>query len=61
MSSTVFPTGTTIYQPERCWNGYTVFQPMMHEAASPGATLIDMNANVVNHSPNPWIERGVPM
>jgi hypothetical protein len=48
MSSTVFPTGTTIYQPEKCWNGYTVFQPMMHEAASPGATLIDMNANVVN-------------
>jgi hypothetical protein len=48
MSSTVFPTGTTIYQPEKCWNGYTVFQPMMNEAESPGATLIDMNANVVN-------------
>jgi hypothetical protein len=48
MSETVFPTGTTIYQPEKCWNGYTVFQPMMHEATSPGATLIDMNANVVN-------------
>jgi hypothetical protein len=48
MSSTVFPTGTTIYQPEKCWKGYTVFQPMMHETASPGATLIDMNANVVN-------------
>src|SRR4030042_922605 len=48
MTSTVYPTGTSIYQPEKCWNGYTVFQPMMHEPASPGATLIDMNGNVVN-------------
>jgi hypothetical protein len=30
----VYPTGTTIYYPEKCWNGYT-------------ATLIDMNGNVV--------------
>ena len=22
---TVFPHGTTIYKPEKCWNGYTVF------------------------------------
>jgi len=43
MSSTVYPTGTTIYDPEKCWNGYTIFQ-----ARDVGATLIDMNGNVVN-------------
>ena len=21
----IFPTGTTIYKPEKCWNGYTLF------------------------------------
>ena len=34
----VYPTGTTIYDPEKCWNGYTIFQ-----AKEVGATLIDMN------------------
>lgn len=43
MASTVYPTGTTIYEPNRCWNGYTVFQPV-----TMGAILIDMNGNVVN-------------
>ena len=43
MASTVYPTGTTIYEPEKCWNGYTIFQP-----GDSGATLIDMNGNVVN-------------
>ena len=43
MSSSVYPTGTTIYEPEKCWNGYTIFQ-----ARDAGATLIDMNGNVVN-------------
>jgi hypothetical protein len=43
MPPTVYPTGTTIYKPEKCWNGYTVFQPR-----EIGATLIDMNGNVVN-------------
>lgn len=38
----IFPTGTTIYNPEKCWNGYTLF----HEIDK-GATLIDMNGNVV--------------
>ena len=23
---TVFPTGTTIYDPERAWNGYVLFR-----------------------------------
>ena len=54
MSSTVYPTGVTIYDSEKCWNGYTVFQ-----AKDIGATLIDMNGNVINQwkgltgSPNP--------
>ena len=39
----VFPTGTTIYDPEKTWNGYTI-----HDAPIPhGAILIDMNGNVV--------------
>ncbi len=43
MPPTVYPTGTTIYEPEKCWNGYTIFQP-----GDSGATLIDMNGNVAN-------------
>jgi hypothetical protein len=39
---TVYPTGTTIYNPEKCWNGYTVFQ-----AKDLGATIIDMNGNII--------------
>ena len=39
---TVYPTGTTVYEPEKCWNGYTVFQ-----AKDVGATIIDMNGNIV--------------
>ena len=39
----VFPTGTTIYYPEKTWNGYTI-----HDAPDGhGAILIDMNGNVV--------------
>lgn len=34
----IFPTGTTIYDPTRCWNGYTIFP-----AKDLGALLIDMN------------------
>lgn len=40
----VHPMGTIIYKPEKCWNGYTVFQ-----ARDEGATIIDMNGGVVNH------------
>ena len=40
----VHPMGTIIYKPEKCFNGYTLFQ-----AAGQGATLIDMNGGVVNH------------
>jgi len=39
---TVYPIGTTIYDPDKCYSGYTVFP------ARPKAVLIDMNGNVVN-------------
>lgn len=39
----VYPTGTTIYDPEKCWNGYTIYS-----ARETGAALIDMNGNVVH-------------
>ncbi len=37
----VYPTGTTIYKPEKAWNGYIIFPNPQ------GAILIDMNGNVV--------------
>ena len=40
---TIHPTGVTIYDPEKCFNGYTLFQ-----AAERGAMLIDMNGCVFN-------------
>jgi hypothetical protein len=43
MPPTVFPTGTTIYEPDKCWNGYTVYP----SKTDTGAVLIDMNGNVV--------------
>ncbi|MFH2125205.1 MAG: aryl-sulfate sulfotransferase, partial [Pseudomonadota bacterium] len=39
---TVYPTGATVYDPDRCWNGYTLFQ-----ARERGALLIDMNGREV--------------
>ena len=45
---TVFPTGTTIYKPEQCFNGYTLYPSMKHGV---GAQLIDMNGNVVRSWP----------
>ncbi|MBN2239831.1 MAG: aryl-sulfate sulfotransferase [Dehalococcoidales bacterium] len=44
MAVSVFPTGTTIYDPNKCWNGYTIIQCMFF-----GAALIDMNGNLVRH------------
>jgi hypothetical protein len=48
MASSVYPTRTTIYDTERCWNGYTVFQPGTHQPGESGAILMDMNGNIVN-------------
>ena len=36
----IYPTGTTIYQPDRTWNGYTVLNSSLSEVV-----LIDMNGN----------------
>ena len=38
----VYPTGATIYDPDRCWNGYTIFP-----AKEVGTMLIDMNGGEV--------------
>ena len=39
---TIYPTGTTLYNPEKCWNGFTIFP-----VADVGALLIDMNGSEV--------------
>ena len=38
----VYPTGTTIYDPEKAWSGYTLMP-----VSGIGAILIDMNGNVI--------------
>ena len=45
---TVFPTGTTIYKPEKCLNGFTLY-PSKKEGV--GAVLIDMNGNALRTWP----------
>lgn len=42
-AQTVYPTGTTIYDPSRAWSGYTVLSPLSTQAV----IVIDMNGNVV--------------
>jgi hypothetical protein len=42
-AQSVFPTGTTIYDPARTWSGFTVLSPL----GTPAAVVIDMNGNVV--------------
>ena len=42
-AQSVYPTGTTIYQPDRSSNGYTVLSPLGTQAV----LVIDMNGNVV--------------
>lgn len=42
-AQSVYPTGTTIYNPERTWNGYTVLSPLGTQAV----LVIDMNGNIV--------------
>ena len=39
---TIYPTGVTVYNPDKCWNGFTIFQA--HEV---GAVLMDMNGREV--------------
>lgn len=40
---TVYPTGTTIYNPEKTWNGYNVLSIL----DTPKVVVIDMNGNIV--------------
>lgn len=67
MTSSVYPTGTTIYNPEKCWNGYTLYQATTFRSMDVGAILIDMNGNVVNQwkgfdgSPNKMLPGGYIM
>ena len=42
-AQSVYPTGTTIYDPDHSWNGYTVLSPLRTQAV----IVIDMNGNVV--------------
>src|SRR5215475_3625841 len=42
-AQSVYPTGTTIYDPNRAWNGYTVLSPLGTQAV----IVIDMNGNIV--------------
>ena len=47
-SPSIYPTGTTIYDPERTWSGYTVFDTPDQQ----GAVLIDMNGRKVKRWPD---------
>ena len=40
---TVVPIGTTLYQPGRCCNGYTLLFRDLH------VTLVDMNGRTINY------------
>ncbi len=42
-SPSVYPTGTTIYDPDKAWNGYVIFDTIDEQ----GAVLIDMNGNLL--------------
>jgi hypothetical protein len=42
-AQSVYPTGTTIYDPGRAWNGYTVLSPLGTQAV----VVVDMNGKVV--------------
>ena len=49
-AQSVYPTGTTIYDPDRAWNGWTVLSPL----AGPSVPVIDMNvAATVQSTPGP--------
>ena len=43
VAQTVFPTGTTIFDPDRAWSGFTVLSPLATQAVP----VIDMNGMIV--------------
>ncbi len=47
-AQSVYPTGTTIFDPDRAWNGYTVLSPLGTQAV----VVIDMNGTVVKRWDN---------
>lgn len=53
---TVFPTGTTIYYPDKAWNGYTLLSIL----DARGAVLVDMNGRVVKRWENFNLAPGGP-
>ena len=55
-AQSVYPTGTTIYDPDRAWNGYTVLSPLATQAV----LVIDMNGNVVKRWEATTTPRAVP-
>lgn len=50
MPQTVNLTGTLVYKPEKCWNGFVLI-PSSAQSTALGARLIDMNGNVVKAWP----------
>ena len=50
MPSSIHLTGVTLYQPEKCWGGYTLL-PASSFSTAKGARLIDMNGRVVHTWP----------
>jgi len=48
MPARIYPTGVTAFNPEKCFNGFTLFQASIFEGQIFGAILIDMNGNVVH-------------
>ena len=54
----VYPLGTTIYKPEKCWNGFTIL-------SSEEGRLINMNGNLAHlwkgplHHPNKLYPGGI--
>jgi hypothetical protein len=67
MPPSTYPTGTTIYYPEKAWNGYTLFQTELQHNNGFGAVLIDMNGNIINRwkgldgFPNKMLPGGIIM
>ncbi|HEY6815717.1 MAG TPA: aryl-sulfate sulfotransferase [Croceibacterium sp.] len=53
---TVFPTGTTIYDPARAWSGYTVLSTL----DTPAVLVIDMNGRVVKRWDGLSVSAGGP-
>ena len=53
---TVYPTGTTLYEPGKAWNGYTVLSIL----DTPKAVVIDMNGRVVKEWEDYNVSAGGP-